>query len=677
MTKGRDRDLGMDRPISRRDFVNGVGIALTGSLIAPDYGSIAGHAAAAPGSPPATTRSSFQEYYPPAMTGMRGSHAGSFEVAHALRDGNPWQNVGSEADTGEHYDLVVVGAGLSGLSGAYFFHTSAGRGARVLVLDNHDDFGGHAKRNEFTYAGRTLLLNGGTSNLESVDHYSTVSRTLLAAIGVDLDRANVASAQSGRFYRSLGLENATFFASEIFGEDRLVKGQPGRVGSGQGPGWAEWLARTPLSAEVRHDIARLYDPSAGPDYMAGLSDFEKKERLARISYRDFLIDVARVDAGVVPFFDDRPKGLFCVGIDAYPALYAWAEGFPGFGGMELEPFSRVGPLTYIGGGQHGREREFDGGPTINLPDGNATVARLLVRAMIPDALPGTTMEDSITARLAYDRLDRAGSAVRIRLNSTAVSVRHVGGAESGREVEVTYVRGGRAERVRADHCVMACYNGVIPYLCPEMSPEQKEALAYGVKMPIVYTSVLIRQWSAFTNLGIRGANAPGMYHTGVSLGRAVELGDYRPSRSPEEPMVLHMTRTPCAPGKPKKEQHRLGRQDLLSASFETFERNIRDQIGRTLADGGFDPARDIEAITVNRWPHGYAYSYDTLNDPIEWALFDPDDRPCVIGRRRFGRISIANSDAAATPHTDAAIDEAHRAVREVLVERSRARAGRS
>ena len=451
MTKGRDRDLGMDRPISRRDFVNGVGIALTGSLIAPDYGSIAGHAAAAPGSPPATTRSSFQEYYPPAMTGMRGSHAGSFEVAHALRDGNPWQNVGSEADTGEHYDLVVVGAGLSGLSGAYFFHTSAGRGARVLVLDNHDDFGGHAKRNEFTYAGRTLLLNGGTSNLESVDHYSTVSRTLLAAIGVDLDRANVASAQSGRFYRSLGLENATFFASEIFGEDRLVKGQPGRVGSGQGPGWAEWLARTPLSAEVRHDIARLYDPSAGPDYMAGLSDVEKKERLARISYRDFLIDVARVDAGVVPFFDDRPKGLFCVGIDAYPALYAWAEGFPGFGGMELEPFSPVGPLTYIGGGQHGREREFDGGPTINLPDGNATVARLLVRAMIPDALPGTTMEDSITARLAYDRLDRAGSAVRIRLNSTAVSVRHVGGAESGREVEVTYVRGGRAERVRADH----------------------------------------------------------------------------------------------------------------------------------------------------------------------------------------------------------------------------------
>jgi spermidine dehydrogenase len=138
-------------------------------------------------------------------------------------------------------------------------------------------------------------------------------------------------------------------------------------------------------------------------------------------------------------------------------------------------------------------------------------------------------------------------------------------------------------------------------------------------------------------------------------------------------MILHMSRVPCAPGKPKKEQHRIGRADLLATTFETFERNIRDQLGRTLEGGGFDPARDIEAITVNRWPHGYAYSYDTLDDPIEWALFAPDDRPCVVGRRRFGRISIANSDAAASTHTDSAIDEAHRASREQLVVRSRAR----
>ena len=341
--------------------------------------------------------------------------------------------------------------------------------------------------------------------------------------------------------------------------------------------------------------------------------------------------------------------------------------------MNLEPLSPVGPLAHIGGGQHGRENEWDEGPDIYFPDGNATLARLLVRAMIPDALPGTSLDDSMTSRLAYDRIDRAGSDARIRLNSMVISARHLGDPDAGRGVEITYVRDGKAEKVRADHCVMACYNGVIPHLCPEMSDEQKAALMYGVKMPLVYTNVLIRNWTAFTNLGVSRVTAPGMYHTGVNLGRSVQFGDYQPSTSPDEPMILHMTRTPCAPGHPKKEQHRLGRADLLATTFETFERNIRDQLGRTLEGGGFDAARDIEAITVNRWPHGYAYSYNTLDDPIEWALFTPDDRPCVVGRRRFGLISIANSDAAASTHTDSAIDEAHRAVREQLLVRSRAR----
>ena len=580
MSRSEDRELGMHRNITRRDFVNGVGVAIGGALIAPGWLS------AREGTPYATQA---QEYYPPARTGMRGSHAGSFEVAHALRDGNTWTDV---ANTGESYDLVVVGGGLSGLSAAYFFLTSAGPGARVLVLDNHDDFGGHAKRNELTYRGRTLMLNGGTSYLESVGQFSTVARTLLAAIGIDVESADATSAAGRKFYRSLGLGNATFFAKEVFGEDRLVKGRGGGSGS---PGWTDWLAQTPLSPDARRDIARLYDDGANPDYMPGLSDADKKERLAQISYRDFLLDLAKVHPDVLAFFDDRPKGSFCVGIDAYPALYGWVQGYPGFQGMNLEPLPRVSPLSHIGGGQHGRESEWNKGPNIYFPDGNATVARLLVRAMIPEALPGTTLEDSMVSRLAYDRIDRKGEDARIRLNSTVISVRHLGDPDAAREVEITYVRDGKAEKVRADHCVMACYNGVIPHLVPELSDEQRAALMYGVKMANVYTNVLIRNWTAFTNLGISGASAPGMYHTGVSLGRSVQFGDYRPSRSPDDPMILHMSRVPCAPGRPKKEQHRIGRADLLATTFETFERKIRDQLGRTLKDGGFDPARDIEA----------------------------------------------------------------------------------
>jgi spermidine dehydrogenase len=660
MSGFKDRDIGMHRDITRRDFVGGVGAVVGGSLVGP--GCILANEGTA-------NSSGADEYYPPALTGMRGSHAGSFEAAHALRDGKNWAGA---TDTDEHYDLVVVGGGLSGLSAAYFFLTSAGPGARVLVLDNHDDFGGHAKRNEMIYRGRTLMMNGGTSYFESVHQYSAVARTLLAAVGIDVDSAIARSDEGMGFYRSLGLSNATFFAKEIFGEDRLVMGRGAPEGSGSS-GWSDWLAETPISPDARKDIARLYDDNANPDYMPGLSDVDKKERLARMSYRDFLINLASVHPDVIPFFDDGPKGSFCVGIDGHPALYAWVQGYPGFQGMNLEPLPKIGPLSHIGGGQHGRESEWNHGADLVLPDGNATLARLLVRTMIPDALPGTTLEDSIMSRLKYDRIDREGSDARIRLNSTAVSVRHLGDPDTAREVEITYVRGGKAETVRADHCVMACYNSVIPHLVPEMSNEQKAALMYGVKMPIVYTSVLVKNWTAFTNLGISGASAPGMYHTGVRLGRSVQFGDYQPSRSPDEPMILRMTRMPCAPGHPKKEQHRLGRADLLATTFDTFERNIRDQLGRTLEGGGFDPARDIEAITVNRWPHGYAYSYNTLDDPIEWALFAPDDRPCVIGRRRVGRISIANSDAAASTHTDSAIDEAHRASREQLAVQSRAR----
>ncbi|MDG2377011.1 MAG: FAD-dependent oxidoreductase, partial [Woeseiaceae bacterium] len=213
MSDWNDRDLGMQRDITRRDFFNGIGGVVGGTLAAPgltfaqwsDLGGMAD--------------------YPPAQTGMRGSHPGSFEVAHNLRDGNRWTDA---ADTNEHYDLVVVGGGLSGLSAAYFFLMSAGRGARVLVLDNHDDFGGHAKRNEMTCRGRTLMLNGGTSYLEAVRQFSTVSRTLLAAVGIDLDSAIAKSDEGQGFYRSLGLRNAMFFAKEVFGKDQLVMGRGGR-----------------------------------------------------------------------------------------------------------------------------------------------------------------------------------------------------------------------------------------------------------------------------------------------------------------------------------------------------------------------------------------------------------------------------------------------------------------
>ena len=651
MDQRDDDELGMNCPITRRDFMNGVALA-AGSLALP-LSTFASSEAD-------------REDYPPARMGMRGSHPGSFEAAHRLRDGSH-PDFGSAVSTDETYDLVIVGAGLSGLAAAHFFQRDAGRPVRVLLLDNHDDFGGHAKRNELTYQGRSLVLNGGTLEIESPDRYNQSARQVLSDIGVDLQRYVKDNAETSKLYASLGLRDGYFFDKGTFGADRLVVGSKDVEDGGQ-PFSEESVRGMPISERAKRDLLRLYDPRQ-PDYLQGLSAAQKKERLATMSYRDYLLQVAKVDPQTYWFFSGMGRGVFCVGADALPALFAWqmlgGRG-GGFDGLGLDP-SADGLLADLPGGQHGRQKE--GTMTVHFPDGNATLARLLVRKLIPEAVAGRTMEDMGTARVDYSRLDSPGNATRLRLNSIVLNVRHESG-NSGKEVVVRYVNRDKLYAVRGRACILACWNMVIPYIAPELPAAQREALAYNVKAPIVYTNVFLRNWQPFARLGIQAVKCPTMYHDSIALAEPRDLGNLLHSKSPDEPIAIRMTRMPGAPGLPRKDQHRIGRAELLNTSFETFEREIRGQLVRVLGAGGFDPKRDIAAIAVNRWPHGYSYTYNSLYDPLEWVFTESNDRPCVRARQPFGLISIANADAAASPHTDAAFLEAHRAVEEVLERRT-------
>jgi spermidine dehydrogenase len=273
------------------------------------------------------------------------------------------------------------------------------------------------------------------------------------------------------------------------------------------------------------------------------------------------------------------------------------------------------------------------------------------------------MEDIVTQHFDYSQLDMAGSAVRIRLESTVVSVRHVGDPADAKEVDITYVRNGRSHLVRAKHSVLACYGTMVPYLCPDLPEKQRGALASQVRAPLVYTNVLLRNWRAWEKLGIGFAYSPGRYHHFSMLDFPVSMGGYHFSKGPDDPIVVHMSCGLSAPneGLTAREQHRKARYGLLSRSFESFEREIREHLGGMLGEGGFDPAREIRAITVNRWPHGYAYDLNTLFDPD----YDESELPCVVGRQKFGRVTIANSDAGGEAYLNVAIDQAHRAVEEL------------
>ncbi len=636
MKNARDRELGMDRAITRRDFLNGVAIGLGSMAASSMLSSCVGHGPLESLNPPDAAES-----YPPGAGGMRGSPDGSFEAAHALRDGTFWQTAGSPTHTDDTYDLIVVGAGISGLAAAHFFRKQAGKSARILILDNHDDFGGHAMRKEFQVGQRRLLAYGAQS-IESPSRYSAVSKGLLADLGVDLQRFYRYYDQN--LYPSMKLGSGIFFDRETFGADRLV------AGFGAIP-HKEFLANAPLSEAARRDLVRLYTENI--DYLPGLSHEQKQAALDKTSYADFLTKIAKCTPEVVPLFQTRSHDLFGVGIDAVSAGALYEEGDDygyGYPGMDAM-------LGKTGGrGNHKPDPYI-----FHFPDGNASIARLLVRSFVPDAIPGHTMEDIVLAQADYSRLDEAQSPVRIRLSSTAVRVKHDGDPASARELDVAYLRHGKLYQVRGRACVLACYNSMIPYLCPELPSGQKEALAYGVRAPLLYSHVAIRNWTSFQKLGVFQIAAPGSYHVYAAVDFPVSIGEYKFPSHPEEPMVVFMVRTPCQPGLSQREQHRIGRVELYDVPFETMERNIRDQMVRMLGGGGFDPARDIEGITVGRWAHGYAYGYNALFDPE----FADDKQPNVIGRKPFGRITIANSDAGATAYMDVAIDQAYRAVQEL------------
>lgn len=572
---------------------------------------------------------------------MRGSTDRSYAAAHALRDGRSFA-IESLPEEGAA-DLLVVGAGISGLAAAYFFRKRH-PGARILILDNHDDFGGHARRCEMSVDGRRLISYGGSEALQSpTSLWSQGALALLGELGVDVRRFETAF--NRQLYPDLGLSRGLLFTREAFGIDKLVTGDPTPMiaddippGRSNARSVASFIGDFPLQPHERESLIALYTQARS--LPLGKSVAERMAALSVISYGDFLRKYWRLSAKAIRTFQQRPLGFFAVDIDLLPALQAAGSGYPGFSGLGL-------PM-------HPNEAAKLEDPYIyHFPDGNASLARLLVRRLIPGAAPGSSMDDILMAPFDYARLDVSAAPTRLRLNSTVVAL-----ANTSDHVDVGYVHGADLKRVRASHVVYAGYNMMLPHVLPELVSDQKRALSHGVKAPLVYVKLAVRNWQAWVRAGVHEVTNTAGFYCRLKLDYPVSLGGYQFAKTPADPTVVHLVHVPLQRDVDQRTAWRGGRTQLQATTFQQFEMRAYDELGRILGSA-FDPSRDVAAISVYRWAHGYAYGFNSLfDDEASLSLQS-------VARRPVGRIAIANSDAAWSAYAHAAIDEAARAVAEL------------
>lgn len=615
--------------MTRRDFINGMAVAVVAGMTPLEI----------------LARDGKSPYYPPLWQNLVGSDDDSYFFAHALRDGEQYDF--TKIPIQEHYDVVIIGAGISGLSAACLLHDKH-KSAKSLILDNHKDFGGHARRNEFATPYGKILTYGGSESLQSPKTlYSKQVVRFLHSLNVDID--TLAKCFDQDFYPDLGLSRGVFFNKKNFGVSKLVSGDPRviiddsiRQERNNARSFAELIGDFPMPKADREALLELF--TKPKDYLQGLSKKQKREYLERTSYKQFLQDKVKLSPLALSFFEGVSDDFMALGIDMISCELAQECALPGF--EAIVPANDIFEEPYI----H------------HFPDGNASIARLMVKRLIPHiAACGNTPEEVLLARFDYSKLDLPKNMSRIRLQSTALDVRNVAGG-----VEIVYgcKRTNKLYKVFAKKAIMANYNAMIPYIVKELQEEQKSALSQCVKTSLIYTKVLLSNWECFTKLGIHDIYAPKSFYVNTKLDFPVDMGAYKHPRDPKKPICLHLIGSPLWLN-PKeidttqltaRDLSRLTRHALLETPFSTLEQMTLSHLQEIFGQAGFKKS-DVLGITLNRWGHCYAYNYNSLFDT-------PKQSKATIkaARKVCGNIAIANSDANWDAFLHTAIEQAMRAL---------------
>lgn len=631
--------------ITRRDFLNGVSLAVVAGM-----------------SPLSLLQSKDEKYapdmsvYPPSLTGLRGSNNESYRYAHMIRDGEKFNfhNLATE----EVYDLVVVGSGISGLCAACVFQDKKGKEAKILILDNHDDFGGHARRNEFNLKDRTILSYGGSESLQSPKAlYSDEVVDFLSGIGIDIDE--LAKAFNVNFYPDLGLSRGVYFNKKDYGVDLVVNGNPRKMIADDipenrinGRSYADFIGDFPMSEDDKKQLLELHQNPK--DYLAGMNSKQREEYVAKTSYKRFLEERVKLSPMAISFFEGMTYDFLALGIDLISCDDARASFLPGFEKLNLPPLSEE------------EEAEVSEPYIYHFPDGNATITRMMVKKLIPSVTYAKQkVEEIVMAKFDYSQLDQPSAPVRLRLNSTVVRVNN---HNDGGEVFYMNAQDNRMHKVFGKKVVMANYNSMIPYIIPDLPTKQKESLAQCVKTPLIHTKVILRNWESFRKLGVHEIYSPRMFYARTKLDYPVDIGDYKHPRNPQEPICVHMVGAPISliqgmgdgSSMNARDQSRLARHLLIDLPFSELEKMTRNHLQGMLGSSGFDHQKDILAITINRWGHCYSYAFNSLYDD------EKESKHIIeVAKKKYGNIAIANCDAAWDAYAHSAIEEAIRSIRDL------------
>ncbi len=608
------RALGLDARIARRDFIGGtlaLACPLAGCQGAPvdawtGYGGEGGYAAS------------------------NGNTAPVRDQAHALRD-NKYASLADFEDTGEIYDVVVVGGGLAGLSAA---RNATQQGASCLLIDNHPVFGGEAKENEFRVDGRRLFAPQGSNDL-SVPTPGDEVFDLWRELGLPME-FDFVQPENLHSAMKIGRENFVpmywnSHAASVgyhFGRERgLVRDM-----------WADDLAEAPLPADKKAALLRW--KNSGPPAEAAA---DGGRWLDGLTYGEFLTKTLGLPKVATDYVDPIVAvASFGVSADAVSAYGAAQLRLPGAYALK------------------GREALPDADRTyFSFPGGNSGLARYFAKRLIPDAIAGPdTFEGVISGAIRPGAFDRASANPRLRLPATVVGVRH---SPDQKQVNVHYVQGGRGRRLRARSVVMASGAWVTKHVVRDLPEQNRAALDEFIFAPVMVVNIALRNWRFLDRLGVSAVRWFEGFGFFANIRQPMRLGPDAPPFGPDHPAVLTMYVGFPQAGMSAREQASQGRQQLLNTDFQAFEILIRRQLAELFSRAGFDPRRDIAGIVLNRWGHA-------LVSPQPGFYFGRNGQPTArdIARAPVGRISFGHSQLRGHQNWIGAVGEGARAAREAL-----------